>query len=87
MLDQNTLKNVGNDVVAEEDRGRNLIVFELPENPADQISEKVGEVNWESTEQPKFEAVRIGLETRKENLEQHKDAPRSCRTIEDQTDC
>ena len=42
------LKNVVKDVVAEEDRSRNLMVFGLEEEPGEQICEKVSQVLVES---------------------------------------
>ena len=49
------------DVVAEEDRCRNLMVFGLEEEPGEQISEKVSQVLLELGEKPIIEASRIGL--------------------------
>ena len=64
LLDQNTLKSVVKDVVAEEDRSKNVIVFGIPEEPAEQISEKVAEVLQELGEKPRLEAARIGLKVK-----------------------
>ena len=66
LLDQNVLKTVVKNVVAEEDRSRNLIVFGLPEDPAEHITDKVGEVLLELGEKPKLEAVRVGLKRNQE---------------------
>ena len=60
------LKTVVKDVVAEEDRSRNLVIFGLPEDPAEQISDTVSEVLKELGENPNLEAVRIGLKAKKE---------------------
>ena len=43
-----------------------MIVFGFPENPAELISEKVGEVLQELEEKPKFEAVKIEVWTENE---------------------
>ena len=67
LIDQNTLKSVVKDVVAEEDRSRNIIVFGLPEEPTEQINEKVCEVLQELGEKPRFEAARIGLKMKQDN--------------------
>ena len=63
--DQKKLKNVVKDVVAEEDRSRNLMVFGLEEEPGEQISEKVSQVFVELEEKPIIEASRIGLKDSK----------------------
>jgi len=59
--DQKKLKNVVKDVVAEEDRSRNLMVFGLEEEPGEQISEKVSQVLLQLGEKPIIEASRISL--------------------------
>ena len=67
MFDQNTLKSVVEDVVAEEDRSRNIIVFGLSEEPTEQINEKVDEVLQELGEKPRLEAARIGLKMKQDS--------------------
>ena len=57
LLDQ---KSVVKDVVVEEDRSRNLLIFGLEKEPEEKISEKVGQVLEELGETPKLEANRIG---------------------------
>ena len=66
LLDHNTLKTVVKDVVAEEDRSRNLVIFGLPEEPAEQITDKVNKVLEVLGEKPKIEAVRIGLKAKEQ---------------------
>ena len=66
LLDQNTLKTVVKNVVEEEDRSKNFLIFGLPEDPKEQISSKVNEVLEELGEKPKVEAVRIGLKAKKQ---------------------
>ena len=65
-VDQNTLITVLIDVVAEEDRSKNLVVFSLTEDPAEQTSDKVGKVFGVLGVKPKVEAMRIGLKTKKQ---------------------
>ena len=55
------VKSVVKDIVAEEDRSRNLMVFGLEEEPGEQISEKLSRVLVELGEKPIIEASRIGL--------------------------
>ena len=66
VYDQETLKCVVKDVVAEEDRSRNLVIFGLTEDTTEQITEKVSEVFEVLAEKPKIEAVRIGLKSKKQ---------------------
>ena len=54
------------DVVAEENRSRNLVIFGFTEDTAEQITEKVSEVFKVLAEKPKIEAVRIGLNSKKQ---------------------
>ena len=44
LLDQNTLKTVVKNVVEEEDRSKNFLIFGLPEDAKEQINSKVNEV-------------------------------------------
>ena len=62
MLDQKTLKTVVKEVVAEEDRSRNLMIFGLTEDTEEQLLEKVSNVLLELTEMPKIEVCPIGME-------------------------
>ena len=65
-LDTKTLKNVFKDVVAEEDRTRNFMIFGLPEDEEEQTCEKVSEILMELGEKPRIEATRLGLKTSKD---------------------
>ena len=65
-MDQNTLKTVVKNVVEEEDRSKNFLIFGLPEDPKEQISSKVNEVLQELGENTKVEAFRIGLKAKKQ---------------------
>ena len=62
LLNSNVLKTVIKDVVAEEDRSRNLLIFGLPEESdvEEEICEKVGKVLEELGVKPRFEANMIG---------------------------
>ena len=62
LLDQKTLKTVVKDVVAEEDRSRNLMIFGLTEETEEQLHDKVSNVLLELGEKPKIEVCRIGVE-------------------------
>ena len=55
LLDQKTLKTVVKDVVAEEDRSRNLMIFGLAEDKEEQLHDKVGNVLLEIGEKPTIE--------------------------------
>ena len=55
-----TLKIVVKDVVEEEDRNRNLMVFGLPESNNEQLNEKISEVFEQLCEKPTVEATRLG---------------------------
>ena len=59
--DRNILKNVTKDVVAEEDRSRNLMSFGLKKEKGELLCDIVGQVLLELGEKPKVEASRIGL--------------------------
>ena len=54
------LKKVVQDVVAQEDRSRNLVIFGLKENTSEQLDDRVSKVFEQIGEKPRFEAVRIG---------------------------
>ena len=60
LFDQSTLKTVVKNVVAKEDRSRNLMIFGLEEVADEQINEKVGQVLLELGEKPQLEACRLG---------------------------
>ena len=60
-LNQETLKKVVKQVVAEEDRSRNLMVFGLDEEEDEQLGEKITAIFEELGEKPRHEAVRLGL--------------------------
>ena len=66
ILDQDVLKSVVKDVVAEEDRSRNFVIFGLEETPDELIEDKVGCVLQELGAKPKLEASRIGLKLNKQ---------------------
>ena len=59
-INQSVLKTVVKNVVAEEDRSRNLIIYGLAEDEEENIGEKVEAVFSELSEKPKCEANRIG---------------------------
>ena len=62
VLNQETLRTVVKQVVAEEDRSRNLMVFGLDEEEDEQLHEKVTAIFEELGEKPRHEAVRLGLQ-------------------------
>ena len=62
VLNQETLKTVVKQVVAEEDRSRNLMVFGLDEEEDEPLQEKVTAIFEELGEKPRHEAVRLGLQ-------------------------
>ena len=66
LLDQNTLNTAVKNVVEEEDQSENFIIFGLPEDPKEQINRKVNEVLEQLGENPKVEAVQIGLKAKKQ---------------------
>ena len=74
LLNSNVLKTVVNDVVAEEDRSRNLLIFGLPEESdvEEEICEKVGKVLEELGVKPRFEANMIGNKTTQQKPRQSK---------------
>jgi len=55
-----TFKKVVKDVMKDEDRSKNVIVFGLAEEDGEQLNEKVGNVFVEIGEKPPLAAVRIG---------------------------
>ncbi len=57
---QETLKSVVKHVIAEEDRSRNLMLFGIDENFAEQLHVNVSSIFDELGEKPRFEAVRLG---------------------------
>ena len=63
VIDRKVLKTVVKDVVAEEDRTRNLMIFGLREETNKQINDKISEILFELGEKPKIEASRIGLKS------------------------
>ena len=65
VMNQDDLKRVVQHVVEEEDRGRNLMVFGLPEDDSSEenLNAKVVEVFEAVGEKPKIEASRLGIKT------------------------
>ena len=76
LYDQKMLKSVVKDVVAEEDRSRNLMLFGLEEEQEEHISEKVSQVPVELGEKPIIEASRIGVK-----LKDYKAAKKPARPV------
>ena len=66
IVDRKTLTSVVQDVVSEEDRSRNIIMFGLKEAPNEKIDETVSKVLLELGEKPTFEASRIGAKSSKD---------------------
>ena len=60
VLSSQTLTEVIKEVVQEEDRSRNLIVFGLDEDKEEQLSEKICDLFETMGEKPRTEAYRIG---------------------------
>ena len=60
-INQSVLESVVKNVVAEEDKSRNLLIFELTGESGEQKSKKVENVLGDIGEKPKFDAYRIGL--------------------------
>ena len=63
-MNKDTLKSVVKDVVDEEDRGRNVVMFGISEDGGQSLDEKINLVLADIDEKPRFEAVRLG--TKKE---------------------
>ena len=57
------LKKVVQNVVAEEDRSRNVVVFGLAEETDEKLCNKISEVFEQIDEKPHFKAVRVGEKT------------------------
>ena len=57
------LKKVVQNVVAEEDRSRNVVVFGLTEEAGEKLCDRVSDVFGQINEKPHFEAVRVGNKT------------------------
>jgi hypothetical protein len=76
-LDKKTLTSVVHDVVSEEDRSRNIMIFGLTEQDNEQINVRVSQVLLELGEKPKVEATRIGGKHSKPS----KDAKTSTRPV------
>ena len=54
------LKKVVQNVVAEEDRSRNVLIFGLKEDAGEKLCDKICDVFEQMAEKPRFEAARIG---------------------------
>ena len=67
LLNADVIKSAVKDVVAEDDRSRNVMIFGMTEDPEEQIAEKVGQVLEDIGEKPKFEATRIGIKTNQQS--------------------
>ena len=61
VINPKVVKSVVKDVVAEEDRSRNVVIFGIEENSDVEICDKVGQIFEVMGEKPKFDATRIGL--------------------------
>ena len=66
VMNKDTLKSVVKDVVDEEDRGRNVVMFGVSEDGGQSLDEKINLVFADIDEKPRFEAVRLG--TKKKNI-------------------
>ena len=66
VMTKDTLKSVVKDVVEEEDRGRNVVMFGISEDESQSLDEKINLVFADIDEKPRFEAVRLG--TKKKNI-------------------
>ena len=64
LLDKKTLTSVVHDVVSEEDRSRNIMIFGLTEQENEQINDRVSQVLLELGEKPKVESTRIGTHSK-----------------------
>ena len=62
-MDCNMIKKVFQEVVAEEDRSKNFMIFGLEEKKNETLPEIVSEVLLELGERPKFGASRLGLQS------------------------
>ena len=60
VIPKETLKSVAKELAVEEELGRNIMVFGLPEEDDEQLSNKVSEVFEHLEQKPKFEASRLG---------------------------
>ena len=60
-INSDTLKTVLKTVVAEKDRGRNLMVFGLEEEEDEQLADKISDVFQLLGEKPRVEASRVGV--------------------------
>ena len=60
VISEDSMKSLVKQVVAEEDRSRNLMMFCLPESNDEQLSDKVTKVFGQLEEKPKIEACRLG---------------------------
>ncbi len=59
-LNSEDLKKVVHTVVKEEDRSRNLMIFNLPENDNEDLNSLVGDLFQSIEEKPRVEACRLG---------------------------
>ena len=64
VMNKDTLKSVVKDVVDEEDRGRNVVMFGISEDGGQSLDGKINLFLADIDEKPRFEAVRLG--TKKE---------------------
>lgn len=60
VLENETIKSVAKQIVAEEELSRNIVVFGLKEDSNEELSQKVGEIFEHLGEKPKLEASRLG---------------------------
>ena len=60
VLTEESLKKVVQNVVSEEDRTKNVLIFGFEETSEEDLSHEVGEMFHQIEEKPHFEAVRVG---------------------------
>ena len=60
VLTEESLKKVVQNVVSEEDRTKNVLIFGFKETREENLSHEVGEMFQQVEEKPHFEAVRVG---------------------------
>ena len=64
VMNKDTLKSVVKDVVDEEDRGRNVVMFGISEDGGQSLDDKINLVLADIDEKPRFKAVRLGTKKR-----------------------
>ena len=60
VISQDTIKSVAKQIAVEEELGRNIMVFGLPEEEDEELFTKISEVFGKLNEKPRIEASRLG---------------------------